>query len=87
MENARDFKRVPSLIRALGAGPAETGSMSLQSVTAKIDSILWIAVMVICAGVWVFSGFPHLKEVVGFGGLMAVCGILWWLVSRRGEKT
>ena len=58
--------------------------MSLQTVTGKIDSIVWAVVLVVSGILWAVAGFPRVIEVVL--GCLAVAGV-WWLISRsQNEK-
>jgi hypothetical protein len=62
--------------------------MSLETVTGKIDGILWAVALVISGGLWAVAGFPRFTEVVVFGGLFIACIIIhWWMTSRpQNEK-
>jgi hypothetical protein len=61
--------------------------MSLEKVTGKIDGILQLAVLVISGVLWAVAGFPHVTEIVEFGGLIITCFFIWWLTSRPQKKT
>jgi hypothetical protein len=63
----------------------ETVRMSLQTVTDKIDGILWAVVLVISGGLWAVAGFPHFTEIVVVLGLFIACIIVWWMTSRSQE--
>jgi hypothetical protein len=61
--------------------------MSLRTVTEKIDDVLGVAVVVISGGLWAVAGFPHLMDVLAFGGLVIACLFIWWLTSRPQKET
>lgn len=59
--------------------------MSLQTVTEKIDRILWLVGLIIAGGLWAVAGFPYLTTVAVVGSIfVAFTCALWW-TSKRGK--
>jgi nicotinamide riboside transporter PnuC len=56
--------------------------MSLETVTGKIDGILWAVVLVISGILWAVAGFPLSAEVIVFGCIVIACVVIWWMVEK-----
>jgi predicted cation transporter len=66
---------------------ASGNSMSLQTVTGKIDGIIQGAALLLTFGIWAAYGFPFIPELVAFGCLVIVCIVIhWWMTSRPQKE-
>jgi hypothetical protein len=55
--------------------------MSLETVTGKIDGILWAVALVISGILWAVAGFPLSTEVIVFGCIVTTCVVIWWMIG------
>jgi hypothetical protein len=59
-------------------------AMSLRSVTEKIDTAIFGAVLVICLLIWAALGFPLIIEIATTAALVFVIYCFWlWMESRH----
>ena len=59
--------------------------MSLETVTGKIDGILWAVVLAISGILWAVAGFPLSTEVIVFGCIVIAC-VLFGGWSKKGAS-